>query len=343
MSIKEIGEFGLIKKISRGCLIREENVFRAIGDDAAAFTTDPDDLTIVTTDMLIENVHFIREVTSGFNLGYKALAVNLSDIAAMGSVARETFVSIGVPDNVQSDYIEDMYNGIKSLAGEFGVNILGGDTTGSRHDLIINITIVGSVSKKEILLRNTAKPGDVIFSTGFSGDSRAGLHLILNPEAAQADQFENLINAHLLPRPQIGEGRFLTFQKGVHAAIDISDGLSSDIGHIAKQSDVGVRLEAKKIPVSPDLADFCIQFGFDPIEYALAGGEDYTLLCTISPENADQVAKDFQKEFKRCLYPLGEITETKQMELVFPDGQVKAIKPEGWDQFREKDNATITS
>ena len=150
MNLKEIGEFGFIKKISRGCLIRPDNIIKAIGDDAAAFMTEPDRLTLITTDLLVERIHFLRDAISGFDLGYKSLAVNLSDIAAMGGTAREAFVSIAIPDECHLNYLDELYNGIKKLAARFDVNVLGGDTTRSKIDLIINIVVQGIVSKEEI-------------------------------------------------------------------------------------------------------------------------------------------------------------------------------------------------
>jgi len=338
MTLKDIGEFGFIKKISRGCLIRPDNIVKAIGDDAAAFTTSPDQLSLITTDLLVERVHFLREAISGFDLGYKSLAVNLSDIAAMGGTAREAFVSIAIPDDCQLEYLEAIYSGIKDLAAGFDVNVLGGDTTGSKKDLIINIVVQGIVSKEELLCRDAARPGDIIFTTGFLGDSKAGLHLILNEIAADTESLSALLKAHLVPQPHLNEARFLARRPGVNAAIDTSDGLSSDLAHIAEESGVGARLYAEKIPVSPNLNDFCTRFDFDPIDYALSGGEDYTLLCTVAPEQADQIADDFKKEFKRPLFTIGEITARKQIEVVYPDGETKPLLPTGWDHFKAKEN-----
>ena len=338
MNLKEIGEFGFIKKISRGCLIRPDSIIKGIGDDAAAFITEPGYLTLITTDLLVERIHFLREAISGFDLGYKSLAVNLSDIAAMGGTAREAFVSIAIPEECQLDYLEQIYNGIKNLAAKFEVNVLGGDTTSSKIDLIINIVVQGIVSKEELLCRDAARPGDIIFSTGFLGDSRAGLHLILNKIALDTQALKSLLKAHRVPEPHLREGRFLARQRGVHAAIDTSDGLSSDLGHIVEESRVGARLFADKIPVSQELVDFCTRFDFDPIEYALAGGEDYTLLCTTAPESANQIANAFEKEFKRPLFQIGEITAEKQLMLVYPDAKTKPITPTGWDHFRTKEN-----
>ena len=338
MNLKEIGEFGFIKKISRGCLIRPDTVIKGIGDDAAAFVTEPDYLSLITTDLLVERIHFLREAISGYDLGFKSLAVNLSDIAAMGGTAREAFVSIAIPENCQLEYLEQIYNGIKKLAAKFDVNVLGGDTTSSRVDLIINIVVQGIVPKNELMCRDAARPGDIIFSTGFLGDSRAGLHLVLNKIAADTEALKSLLRAHLVPEPHLREGRFLARQQGVHAAIDTSDGLSSDLGHIVEESRVGARLFADKIPVSQELKEFCAIFNFDPIDYALAGGEDYTLLCTLAPERADQTAKAFAKEFKRPIFKIGEITAEKQLVVVYPDAKAKPITPTGWDHFKTKEN-----
>ena len=336
MKLKDIGEFGFIEKISQGCLIRPDNIIRAIGDDAAAFYTDSGLVSLITTDLLVERVHFLRDATTGFNLGYKSLAVNLSDIAAMGGTAREAFISVAIPEDCSIDFLEDLYRGIKNLAAEFNVNILGGDTTSSVVDLIINISVTGSVPKAELLLRNAAQPGDIIFSAGFLGDSRAGLHMILNNIPADSKELKALFHAHILPRPFLREGRFLSAQNGVHSAIDVSDGLSSDIGHIAKESHVGVRLFADKIPVSDNLVYFCKRFDFNPAEFAFASGEDYTLLCTVSPDHADDAAEKYLKTFNNPLYPIGEITKSGKMEIVDSSGRAKEFKPEGWDHFKVK-------
>jgi thiamine-monophosphate kinase len=336
MTLKEIGEFGFIKKISRGCLIRPQNIVKAIGDDAAAFKPDADQLSLVTTDLLVERIHFLRDAITGFDLGYKSLAVNLSDIAAMGGTAREAFVSIAIPENCPMDYLEDIYRGMKDLAARYKVNILGGDTTSSKIDLILNIVVHGAVAEKEILCRDAAQAGDIVFSTGFLGDSKAGLHLILNNIAADSDELKSLLKAHLLPEPHLHEGRFLAKQKAVHAAIDTSDGLSSDLGHILEESQVGARLYAYKIPLSKNLEKFCNRFDFDPVAYALSGGEDYTLLITAAAESAKKIALEFQDKFSRPLFAIGEITDSRQMELTWPDGGIKAISSTGWDHFKEK-------
>ena len=334
MTLKQIGEFGFIDKISRGCLIRPDNIIRAIGDDAAAFTVASDQVSLVTTDLLVERIHFIRKSISGFDLGHKSLAVNLSDIAAMGGEAREAFVSIGIPLTCPLDYLKAVYDGMKHLAAKFDVNILGGDTTRSEVDLIINVVVYGTVEKNRLLRRDTAKPGDIIFSTGYLGDSKAGLHLILNHLSVDSTKTKALYRAHVLPEPHLREGRFLAGQPGIRAAIDVSDGLSSDIGHITEQSEVGATLYAAQIPISDSLQTFCAAYGFDPLEYALGGGEDYVLLCTVAPQNADEIAHNFQRRFKRPLFRIGKTTAERRLEVVYANGTSRAISPRGWDHFK---------
>ena len=336
MSLREIGEFGFIDRISRGCLIRPDGVVIAIGDDAAAFRTEAEPLLLVTTDLLVERVHFLRSATSGFNLGVKSLAVNLSDIAAMGGTAREAFVSIGIPDDCPLEFLDDLYRGMRHLGAEFDVNILGGDTTGSKQDLIINVVVTGTVSSSEMMLRSGAQAGDIICSTGQLGDSRAGLHLILNKVPVDSPAWRALFDAHVLPKPFLREGRFLASSGAVHAAIDVSDGLSSDLGHILQASGVGARLVARQLPISSDLQLFCTRFGFDAVEFALAGGEDYTLLCTVERGKAQRIFDAYRTAFGQPLYPLGEITGTGKMELVQADNRVRDISPWGWNHFKTK-------
>ncbi|MCP4689357.1 MAG: thiamine-phosphate kinase [Desulfobacterales bacterium] len=333
MKLRDIGEFGLIERIRRGCLIRPEGVVKAIGDDAAAFYPDAGRLTLVSTDLLVERIHFFRDDAAGFTLGRKSLAVNLSDIAAMGGRAREAFVSIGAPGDVPVAFLEDLYDGMKSLAAEFRVNILGGDFTGSAADVIINVVVLGSVSEEEMLRRDAAKSGDVICVTGFLGESRAGLHLIQNRIPADDAGLERLRQAHLAPRPHLAEGRFLAGAGGVHAAIDVSDGLAGDLGHILNQSQKGARLYDERLPISRDLEKFCARFELDPVEHALAGGEDYVLLCTLSPRRAGDILKRYEETFNRPLHPVGEITDSGVLERILPDGRVRSPRPAGWDHF----------
>jgi len=334
MKIKDIGEFEFIDRIRNGCLIRPDGVVQAIGDDAAAFEMPADKLTLVTTDLLVERVHFLRDATTGFNLGYKALAVNLSDIAAMGGKAREAFISIAVPGDCDLMFLEDFYRGMRRLAKQHDVNLLGGDTTRSKIDLVINIGVVGSVSVQRMLVRSAAEPGDRIFTTGYLGNSRAGLHLILNGINAETQSYQALMEAHLRPYPYLEEGQFLAAHPGVHAAIDVSDGTLSDLGHILGASRVGGRLWSTQIPVSSPLEQFAADFGFDAVGYALTGGEDYTLVVTIAADQVQAIQQMYAKRFDKHLFEIGEITDSTGLELVDAAGGIKAAEPEGWNHFK---------
>jgi len=336
MELKDIGEFGLIARFGRGCVVRPEGVVKSIGDDAAGFMPPAGEVMLVTTDLLVERIHFLRERTDAAALGYKSLAVNLSDIAAMGGTAREAFVSIAIPPDCTVDYLDGFYDGMKDLAKKYAVNLLGGDTTRSRRDLIINVCVVGSVPRGEMLGRDRAETGDVIFSTGVLGDSRAGLFLLDDPPEAVTGGDRLLIDAHLLPEPHLAEGRFLARRKGVNAAIDVSDGLSADLGHILEQSGKGAVLYGERIPVSPAMKEFCGNRNIDPVDFALAGGEDYTLLVTVGASSAGTVAEAFQRRFHRPLHAIGRITEDIGMWLEESGGGRKRISSTGWDHFRSR-------
>lgn len=335
MSLQKIGEFGLIDRIRPGCLIRPEGVVTPIGDDAAVFTTPERRLNLLTTDLMVERVHFLRNTISGIDLGHKSLAVNLSDIAAMGGTARDAYVSIAIPPDCSIGYVEDIYAGMRTLASEYDVNILGGDTTRSKTDLIINLAVTGLAEADALLLRSSAQPGDAVLSTGYLGDSRAGLHLILNRTKLETPGFKALLTAHLRPRPHLHQGHFLARQKGVHAAIDVSDGLSSDLNHVVTASRCGARLFADQIPLSAELREFCTRFEMDPVSFALAGGEDYTLLCTADAGTVDAIVHRFEKRFKLPLFVIGEMTGTAGIDLVTTDGESTRIDSTGWDHFKE--------
>jgi thiamine-monophosphate kinase len=338
VKLGQIGEFGLIQRLSDGCLVRPDRVIKAIGDDCAAFFTVSDQITLVTTDLLLEHIHFLKDATSAYNLGYKSLAVNLSDIAAMGGVAQEAFVSIAIPPEYDVAFLDEFYKGMKALASRFNTNLLGGDTTGSKHDLMISISIVGSVPEKEMLCRNGARRGDIIFSSGFLGDSKAGLSLIMNKQEILTKEDRYLLDAHVLPKPYLDEGRVLAKSNAATACIDVSDGLVSDLTHIMEQSRVGATLFADQIPVSEPLKSFCHKHRFDPVSFSLSGGEDYTLLVTVSPEHAAGICETYYNVFKSPLYRIGVITDSQVLQLQHPDGTIENITASGWEHFKSSND-----
>jgi len=335
-NLADIGEFGFIDRIRQQGLIRPDGVFKGIGDDAAAFRTDGKQLTLLTTDLLVERVHFIRDKASAFSLGWKSMAVNFSDIAAMGGTPREAFVSIAIPESCTLEYLDDLYRGMHELCTRFEVNILGGDTTGSKQDLIINVALTGEVAEAEILCRDGAQPGDIICCIGDLGSSRAGLHLIVNELLRSNSEFEALYQAQVTPWPRLSEGRFLSACGEITAAIDVSDGLSSDLGHICTASRAGARVHASSLPISPDLEAFCGQYGFDVVEWALSGGEDYALLFTVRPQGLSVLKREFERKFDRPIAVIGEMIEEQGLVLVDGFGQERPLGASGWNHFTKK-------
>ncbi|MDJ0781842.1 MAG: thiamine-phosphate kinase [Desulfosarcinaceae bacterium] len=334
MDIGDIGEFGFIERIRHRCWHRPEGVVVGIGDDAAAVESDAGRLTLVSTDLLLEGVHFRRAFTSGEALGHKALAVNLSDIAAMGGTPKDAFVSIAIPPDCDLTYLDDIYAGMGALAGQHRVNILGGDTTASPKGLVLNVTITGSAAKDALLRRDGARPGDLIAVTGFLGNSRAGLHLLQHGIALETPGHRTLLRSHRRPRPHLAEGRFLASSGRVHCAMDVSDGLSSDLVHIMAQSGVGARIYADRLPLSDELRAVCRDHGLDPVTVALAGGEDYVLLCTIDPAGAGPLLHAYRRTFGTPLQIIGEISADKgDAELVTSDGDRIPLPASGWDHF----------
>ena len=333
MNLKDLGEFNFIKRITGDSIVNYTHVIRGPGDDTAVISPS-DRVLLVTADLMAEDVHFKREYTTGKDLGYKAMAVNLSDIAAMGGTPEHAFVSIAIPDTTELEYLDDIFNGMMECCRTFDVNILGGDTTTSRSGLVINITVIGSAESGKILYRDAAKPGDIIFTTGYTGDSRAGLYCLQHEKDQQPGWMTSLVEAHLRPEPHVKEGQFLASQPGIHAAIDISDGLSSDLSHILESSGVGCVIESTSLPASGELQQFCNTYSQESTGYVLDGGEDYVLLCTMEPGYTDSVAEEFHALFGRKLNRIGHITEDKTAILHLENGERKPLHTGGWDHFR---------
>jgi len=306
------------------------------GDDCAGYAPGGGKVLLVAVDQIVEKRHYLAEgpaAATPEQVGRKLLARNLSDIAAMGGTPREAFVSLAIPADCPVEFLEELYAGMRALAARHAVNILGGDTTASRSDLFLSVTVVGEVARDQVLYRSGARPGDVICLTGAVGESRAGLRFVQEGRVPADPAMQSLLDAHLLPRPHLDEGRFLAQTGVATAAIDVSDGLSSDLGHVCEESRVGVRVRAEAIPVSPALQDFCRRVGEDPVRFALAGGEDYVLAATLRAGRFDEVAAAFAARFGRPLHRIGQVIAGDGVELVTPDGRRERLRPTGWDHF----------
>jgi thiamine-monophosphate kinase len=330
MKLKDIGEFGFIERIKSGCLIRDRGVIKGIGDDCCLFKTSQDLATLLTTDMLVENVHFLLSAISPYELGRKSLAVNISDIAAMGGNPKEAVISIAIPDTVEVVFLDTLYDGMKSMAKEFGVNILGGDTTWSPEHLVINIALIGEVPQDEILYRLGAREGDVIFLTGPVGSSAAGLDIILTGRSFKEQN--ELLKAHHNPLPHVREGRTIASAKIANSLIDVSDGVAADLGHICAESGLGAIIEEESIPTTPTFRAYCEQFKQDPTHLSLHVGEDYVLLGTASRDAADRLERVLKsKSFE--FYLIGNMVSEPGLKIRYRDGSTEAIGARGWDHF----------
>jgi len=330
MKLKDIGEFGFIDRIKSETLVRRENVIKGIGDDCSVYRSTRDLVTLFTTDMLIEDIHFQRAVTPPDKLGRKSIAVNLSDIAAMGGSPKEALISIAIPDRVPVEYLDSVYEGMKSMAREFDVNLLGGDTTSSPSHLVINVALVGEAREQEILYRSGAERDDVIFLTGPVGSAAAGLDLLLENRSFSGR--EALLDAHLDPHPHVEAGRIISGQRVAHSLIDVSDGLAGDLGHICAESGVGAVIEEGKMPTTELFRAYCERFKLDPVPLTINVGEDYVLLGTV-PEKAESKLEKALRAGGCDYFPIGKIVAEPGLRLLARDGSVRAIKPSGWNHF----------
>ena len=334
MKVSELGEFGLIDLLAK--LISDsqdkqlaswQKLIIGIGDDAAAWQGEAS-TQLVTTDSLFQDVHFSLKVTPWKELGWKALAVNLSDIAAMGGVPKYAIVSLALPEHTEVEDVTALYKGMIETAQQFEVAIVGGDT--SRAPLVsITITVLGDTKDRDkpLLTRAAAKPGDKIAVTGYLGAAAAGLEMLANQLQFNPEATTQLRNAFLHPWPRVAEGQILV-EKGVKTAIDISDGLISDLNHICKASQVGARVEIGRLPIHPAVK---ANFGDRALELALSGGEEYELLFTAGAEAINKV-----KEAVSCLVTvIGEIVADKVGEVTLVDTNGNPFNPgkAGWEHF----------
>lgn len=343
-SLSAVGEFGAISHISSICGSPGRGVV-GIGDDAAIFTASPGVSTLVTTDMLIEGVHFDLSYTGFEELGYKSAAVNLSDIAAMGGRPRFYLVSAVLRPQMRLKELEGLYMGFESACGPFGVRLIGGDTTsssgsssgshtgGSVGPMVISVTIIGEAPPGRAVKRSGARAGDDIYVTGSLGDSSCGLDILkargiegLNKDEAR------LAARHLKPSARIKAGRLLGEGRMASSMIDISDGLSSDLGHILAQSGVGAVVYQDRLPISDNLINTA--GNKKAVRYALHGGEDYELLFTARPSRKKKIAA-LQEEAGVNFTAIGKITAEDGAELVDEKGQARALRPSGYEHFRK--------
>lgn len=341
-NLSELGEFGLIDHLTKGFEPKLTSTVKAIGDDAAVLNFE-NKHTVVTTDLLVEGVHFDLAYMPLKHLGYKAVMVNASDVYAMNAKATQITVSIAASNRFPVEALEELYSGIQLAANLYNIDVVGGDTTSSTSGLFISITAIGEAKKEDIVYRSGAKPNDLLVVTGDLGAAYMGLQILerekevfkANPNAQpDLDPYTYLIERQLKPEARKDIAPLLK-ELGVKptSMIDISDGLSSEIIHLCKNSQVGANLFEEKIPLDPAVISVCEEFDIDSTTIALSGGEDYELLFTISQDDYEKIKANPN------LSIIGHMTEEKEgMHLITRANQKLPLIARGWNSMDDKDS-----
>ena len=301
MAMSRRGEFGFIDFIRSHFPDHDGTI--GIGDDCAVMPTGEGEL-LFSTDLLMEGVHFLRNESSPEDVGWKAAAVNLRDIAAMGGTPVATFLSIALPKDAQGEWAERFSEGYTDISRQYDVSLLGGDTTSSLRDIAVNVGILGRCPSGRRLMRNGAKVGETIYVTGPLGDSAGGLQAILKG-IERTEDVTRLICRHKRPIPRIEAGRILMESGKAGAMMDISDGIGSDLRHIMKASGVGAVIDLERLPLSPELVSVCKEQGWDIYEMATSGGEDFELMFT--------APAGLENELDIAVYPIGKIVPGNEL------------------------------
>jgi len=338
--ISSLGEFGLIEHLTRNIEIQNASTIVGVGDDAAVIDHFGKQ-TVVTTDLLIENVHFDLMYTPLQHLGYKSVVVNLSDVYAMNATPTQITLSIGISNRISLEALDEFYEGVYAACEKYGVDLVGGDTASSQKGFIISVTAIGEVTPDKFVKRSTAKKGDLLCCTGDLGAAYLGLIFLErekkifleNPNVKADLEDEKYVIGRLL-KPEARKDLIAFFQEsGVTptSMMDISDGLSSEILHICRQSELGCVLYEEKIPISEDTRNAAYKFELDPTACALSGGEDYELLFTISQEDYDKLVLNEQ------ISVIGYMTEQeKGSKIITKGGNTFDITAQGWNAFAGK-------
>lgn len=336
--ISSYGEFGLIRHLTEKFELKQPSTVKGVGDDAAVINVGENKCCVVSTDMLIEGIHFDLMYVPLKHLGYKSVVVNLSDIYAMNATPTQITVSIAISNRFSVEALEEIYDGIRAACTAYNVDLVGGDTTSSQKGLVISITAIGFVNKEKITYRNNAQIGDLICCTGDLGAAYLGLQLLerekqlfLSDPNTKPD-LENqqyLIGRQL--KPEARKDFIEMFEKNhliPTSMIDISDGLASELFHICTQSGVGAIIEESGVPIHPEAELMAIKFNLDPITCALNGGEDYELLFTINPNDTDKI------KYLPDVYIMGEIVDAAEsIKLHTKGGKIHNITAQGWVHF----------
>jgi thiamine-monophosphate kinase len=335
--ISSLGEFGLIEHLTKNIEIKNASTILGVGDDAAVIDHFGKQ-TVITTDLLIENIHFDLMYTPLLHLGYKSVVVNLSDIYAMNATPVQILISVGFSNRFSLEALDEFYEGVYSACDKYGVDLIGGDTSSSQKGFIISITAIGEVAPDKFVQRSTAKKGDLLCCSGDLGAAYLGLIFLErekkifleNPDIRPDLEGEKYVIGRLL-KPEASKKTIDFFEQQEivpTAMMDISDGLSSEILHICKQSDLGCLLYEEKIPIAEETRNAAYKFELDPTACALSGGEDYELLFTVRPEDYEKLV------LNESISVIGYMTDTEEGKKILTKGSNKFdITAQGWNAF----------
>lgn len=338
--LETLGEFGLIKELTKGFVNKQPSTIYGVGDDCAVIEKDDNQVMLVTTDALIEGIHFNLMYTPLMHLGYKAVMVNLSDIYAMNGMAEQILVTIAVSNRFPKEALEELYAGIKKACDIYNVDLVGGDTTSSTSGLMISITAIGTAKKDEVVYRNTAQENELIVVSGDLGGAYMGLQILEREKSVykaspdiqpDLDGYDYILERQLKPEARKDIVELLKkMDVKPTSMIDISDGLASELFHLCTQSELGAHIFDEKLPIDPTTATTAIDFDISPSTAALNGGEDYELLFSIKQEDFDKIKGNPH------LSVIGHFTaKDSGIYLVDRQGAAFPIKAQGWDHFQE--------
>ena len=325
--LKDVGEFGLIDLIRKRVFASDRRVPVNVGDDAAIIRSSPSRFSVFTTDTLVERIHFDLSYFTFEEVGWKAMAANLSDIAAMGGLPKFALVTVGLPKSTRVEDVLDIYKGASKIARKHQCKIIGGDTTLVPKDLIVSIALLGEVEKRNLVTRAGAKRGDLVCVTGTLGESLAGLESLKR----EGRRKRSLIRKHLKPEPRIDQARVLVRSLKVNSMIDISDGLSSELFHLTEESRLGALVREENIPISSKCLRPVSRQKSSPLELALTSGEEYELLFTVDRSNRSKIDRVRRKvDFS----VIGEMVERRRgVELIGKSGISRALSRTGFVHF----------
>ena len=331
------GEFEFIRALRERAPVSSS--VTGIGDDAAVFQVAAGKETVITTDLLVEDIDFRRTTITPYLLGHKALAVSLSDIAAMGARPRWSLISFSITSDIwQTDFATDFYSGLFELANRYGVQLIGGDTSRTEDKIVIDSIVIGECSANHAVKRTGAKPGDQIFVTGSLGGAAAGLRLVergahlveQKVDHEESQKFDHILLRQLRPEPRVGWGIILGQERLATSMIDVSDGLSSDLNHLCEASETGALIDSSLLPIDRQVRELCGRRALDPLQLALHGGEDFELLFTVRPGDVGRLPRRVDGT---QLTRIGEIRNHGEGVKISEGSRIWELNPGGWKHF----------